>query len=119
MHLGVHYRAELIDLHDGSAVATVDGAGTGMQAISIPGGSHPTGEYQYTVRTFVTGRPGTAVVRSSRPFTITAPPPPVTDEPPTEDPPPDPPPPPPPPPEALLPLLPLVPSLPTLAPVVP
>ena len=87
----------------------------------MPGDSHPTGEYQYTVRTFVTGKPGTAVVRSSRAFTITAPlpPPPVTEEPPADDPPADPPPPPPAPPEALLPLLPLVPSLPTLAPVVP
>jgi hypothetical protein len=113
------YRARLVDLHDGQAVATVDGAGTGLQTISIPAGNWSTGSYQYTVRTFATGRPGTAVVRSSRPFTLTAPPPPVTEEPPAEDPPAEPPPPPPPPPEALLPLLPLVPSLPTLAPVVP
>jgi hypothetical protein len=116
------YRAQLIDLHDGTAVATVDGAGSGLQAISIPNDNRPTGDYQYKVRTLVTGKPGTAVVRSSRPFTITAPPPPpppVTEDPPAEDPPADPPPPPPAPPEALLPLLPLVPSLPTLAPVVP
>ena len=112
------YRAQLIDLHDGNAIATVDGAGTGLQMISIPAGNWSTGSYQYTVRTFATGRPGTAVVRSSEPFTITAPPP-IAEEPPAEDPPAEPPPPPPPPPDALLPLLPLVPSLPTLAPVVP
>ena len=116
------YRAQLIDLHDGTAVATVDGAGTGLQAISLPGDNRPTGDYQYTVRTFATGKPGTAVVRSSRPFTITAPPPPpppVTEDPARRGSARGSPPPPPAPPEALLPLLPLVPSLPTLAPVVP
>jgi hypothetical protein len=113
------YRARLVDLHDGSVVATVDGAGTGAQTISIPAATWPTGSYQYTVRAFATGKPGTAVVRSSRPFTLTAPPPPVAEAPPSEDPPAEPPPPPPPAPEALLPLLPLVPALPTLAPVVP
>ena len=70
---------------------------TGLQTIAIPGDDHPTGEYQYTVRTFVTGKPGTAVVRSSRPFTITAPLPAAAGRrgPAAEDPPADPPPPPP------------------------
>ena len=113
------YRARLIDLHDGQAVARVDGDGEGAQTISIANDNRPTGSYQYTVRTWVVGRPGTAVVRSSEPFTITAPPPlPVAEEPPPDEPPADAPPPPSPP-EALLPLLPLAPSLPTLAPVLP
>ena len=111
------YRARLIDLHDGQTVQAVDGEGEGKQTIAIPSDGRPTGSYQYTVRTFVPGKPATAVVRSSEPFTITAPPPPP---PPTdESAPADPPAEPLPPPEALLPLLPLVPSLPTLAPVVP
>jgi hypothetical protein len=113
------YRARLVDLHDGRAVATVDGEGTGLQTISIPLADRPTGSYQYTVRTFAAGRPGTAVVRTSQAFTLTAPQPPAPEQPPSDEPPAEPPPPPPPPPEPLLPLLPLLPSLPTLAPVVP
>ena len=31
------YTARLIDLHDGTAVASVDGAGTGLQTIAMPG----------------------------------------------------------------------------------
>jgi len=110
------YRARLIDLETGNPVAAVDGEGTGQQSIMIPAESLGSGDYQYTVRTFASGKPGTAVVRSSRPFTITAPP--VVADPAPEGPPADDQPPPLPP-EALLPLLPLVPSLPTLSELVP
>jgi hypothetical protein len=66
------YRAGLIDLESGRVVSTVDGDGIDDQAISIPHAGLVPGSYQYTLRTFTSGRPGTAVTRYSRPFTIPA-----------------------------------------------
>jgi hypothetical protein len=85
------YRASVIDLQDGSVVAKQEGDANGEQTVSIPADGLAPGTYQYTLRAFAYGKPGTAVDRYSRPFTITAPP--------------------------LAPLLPLLPSLPTLSPV--
>ena len=64
------YRTDLIDLETGRAVSTVDGAGTGDQTVSIPQTGVGAGSYQYALRTFTSGRPGTAVTRYSRPFTV-------------------------------------------------
>jgi hypothetical protein len=89
------YRARLIDLDSGNVVTKVDGDAFGEQTISIPADDLRPSSYEYTLRTFTKGRPGTAVVRYSEPFTIE----PV--------PPPDPPLP------ALQTLLPVLPSLPT------
>jgi hypothetical protein len=68
------YRTDLIDLENGRAVSSVDGdgAGAGDQTVSIPQAGLPSGSYQYALRTFTFGRPGTAVTRYSRPFTIPA-----------------------------------------------
>jgi hypothetical protein len=96
------YHAELIDLQDGHVAATADGDANGEQTISIPTTSLGAGSYQYVLRAFTYGKPGTAVNRYSCPFTITPPllPGMATTPPPSQT------------------LLPLLPSLPTLAPTV-
>jgi hypothetical protein len=94
------YRAQVIDLQDGQVVAKADGDADGEQTVSIPAESLGPGSYQYALRAFTYGKPGTAVNRYSRPFTITPPTLPA-DETTTPPPPPQP-------------LLPLLPSLPTL-----
>lgn len=66
------YRADLIDLGNGRVASTVDGDGAGEQTVSIPDTGLGSGSYQYALRTFTLGRPGTAVTRYSRPFTIPA-----------------------------------------------
>jgi hypothetical protein len=113
------YRAQLIDLQDGQVVATADGnaAGAGEQTVSLPAESLGPGGYQYALRAFTYGKPGTAVTRFSRPFTIAAPPPPPPPPPPTDETttPDAPAAAPPPPPQPHLPRLPLLPTLPTLA----
>jgi hypothetical protein len=64
------YRTDLINLETGRAVSTVDGDGAGSQTVSIPQAGLASGSYQYAVRAFTSGRPGTAVTRYSRPFTV-------------------------------------------------
>jgi hypothetical protein len=86
------YEVHVIDLQDGRPVANADGDANGEKAVSIAADGLGAGSYQYTLRVFAYGKPGTAVDRYSRPFTITPPPP------------------------TLAPLLPLLPSLPTLDP---
>jgi hypothetical protein len=86
------YEAQVIDLQDGDVVAKADGNADGAQTVSIPDEGLGPGNYQYTLRVFAFGKPGTAVDRFSRPFVLAAPPPPFTA------------------------LLPLLPSLPTLTP---
>ena len=66
------YRADLIDLESGHVVSSVDGNGAGEQTVSMPDAGLASGSYQYALRTFTRGRPGTAVTRYSRPFTIPA-----------------------------------------------
>jgi hypothetical protein len=66
------YRADLIDLESGRVVSSADGDSTGEQTVSIPDAGLDAGSYQYGLRTFTYGRPGTAVTRYSRPFTIPA-----------------------------------------------
>jgi hypothetical protein len=65
------YHAQLIDLADGQVAATADGAGTGGETtVSIPADGLSPGNYQYVLRAYTAGRPGTAVTRYSQPFTI-------------------------------------------------
>ena len=102
------FSARLIDLQRGQVVARTDGdAPAGPQIVSIPRGSLGAGTYQYALRTFTNGRPGTAATRYSQPFTIASPPPTGGETAPAESP--D---------TAFAPstLLPLLSSLPTLAP---
>jgi hypothetical protein len=65
------YHAQLIDLDDGQVAATADGESPGEQAtVSIPADAINPGTYQYVLRAYTAGRPGTAVTRYSEPFTI-------------------------------------------------
>ncbi|HEY6032206.1 MAG TPA: hypothetical protein VIU44_16670, partial [Gaiellaceae bacterium] len=104
------YRAQVLDLQTGKIDAEADGDATGTLTVSIPADGLEPGTYQYLLRVYAAGKPGTASTRYSRPFTI-PPPPPLPDQTATIGAPPSPWPPPP--------LLPLVPSLPTLEPTVP
>ncbi len=99
------YETRLLDLQTGEPATLIDGEGTGDQTVSIPAETLAPGSYEYELRAFTSGKPGTAVTRTSRPFTIEPPPPP------------DEPAPPPPPLRELL--LPLLPGLPTLVPLTP
>ena len=109
------YRAALVDLHDGEVVTSAEGdVAAGGQTVSIPATALASGTYQYALRAFALGRPGTAVSRFSRPFVITLSPPPLSADaaPAPEGTPAEPSPPP-------EPLLPLLTELPTLVPTVP
>jgi hypothetical protein len=119
------YEARVVRVDSGSVAVTTTGAApAGDHAVDVSGDALAPGTYQYAFRASVAGKPGTAVTRYSRPFTlqrvVTQPPPTEpTDppaDPPVDDPPVDDPPPPPPPTEDVPPLLPLLPSLPTLVP---
>jgi hypothetical protein len=64
------YRVQLLDLADGGVAASVDGTGAGEQTASLPTESLQPGSYQYELRAFAAGRPGTAVARFSAPFAL-------------------------------------------------
>jgi len=113
------YRADVIDLHDGDRAAHADGDALGARQVLIPTDDLAPGTYQYTLRAFALGRPGTAVVRTSRPFTIEPRPAPAPPDDDGEDDDPPPPPPAPPPLLARKPLYPPLPDLPTLLATVP
>ncbi|MGZ4353464.1 MAG: hypothetical protein ACXVZ4_07955 [Gaiellaceae bacterium] len=98
------YRAQVLDVQTGKIAAEADGDATGTQTVSIPVDGLEPGTYQYLLRAYMPGKPGTAATRYSRPFTIPPPPPPEQTA--TIATPP-------------LPALPLLPSLPTLEPTVP
>jgi len=116
------YRVDVIDLHGGDVAAYADGEALGGTQVVIPTDDLAAGTYQYALRAFARGRPGTAVTRTSRAFTIEQPPaptPPAEDDDGDEE---TAPPPPPPPPLPLLirtPLYPPLPDLPTLLPTAP
>ncbi|HSP74204.1 MAG TPA: hypothetical protein VLN26_17665 [Gaiellaceae bacterium] len=100
------YRVQVLDVQTGEGAVEAGGDAVGEQTVSIPAESLAPGTYQYVLRVFTDGKPGTATMRYSRPFTI---PPPAPGQTATTSTPPPPP----------QPLLPLVPSLPTLEPTVP
>jgi hypothetical protein len=121
------YEARVVRVDSGSVAVTATGAAPpGDHAVDVAGDDLTAGTYQYAFRASAAGKPGTAVVRYSRPFTLRreVPQPPPTEptdppaDPPAEDPPVEPPPPPPPA-EDVPPPLPLLSSLPTLVPTVP
>ncbi len=75
------YRAELLDAQTGASVGTASGDAVGAETVRLPVPPLPAGSYQYALRVFGAGRPGTAVTRYSRPFPAgasQAPPPPAT-----------------------------------------
>jgi hypothetical protein len=96
------YRAQVLDVQTGEIAAEADGEAAGTQTVTIPADGLGPGTYQYLLRAYTAGKPGTAATRTSRPFTI----PPRPDETATTAAP-------------TPPLLPLRPDLPTLDPLVP
>src|SRR5215217_1928520 len=115
------YEARVVRVESGSVAVTTTGAAPpGDHGLDVSSDDLAAGTYQYAFRASATGKPGTAVTRYSRPFTIRREvPQPAPEEP--AAPPADPPveesvPPPPPPVQNASPLLPLLPSLPTLVP---
>ena len=110
------YEARVVRVESGSVAVTTTGVvPAGDHGLDVSSDDLVAGTYQYAFRASATGKPGTAVTRYSRPFTIRREVPQPAPEEPT-DPPADPPveDPPPPPVETASPLLPLLPSLPTL-----
>src|SRR5215211_7761156 len=102
------YEARVVRVESGSVAVTTSGAvPAGDHAVDVAADDLVAGTYQYAFRASATGKPGTAVTRYSRPFTIRREvPQPAPGEP--TDPPADPPveDPPPPPVETASPLLP-------------
>ena len=116
------YEARVVRVESGSVAVTTSGAvPAGDHAVDVAADDLAAGTYQYAFRASAAGKPGTAVTRYSRPFTLRREvPQPAPEEP--IDPPADPPvddPPPLPPAESASPLLPLLPWLPTLVPTSP
>ena len=62
------YRADLLDADTGAVVSAARGDALGMQTVAIPPPAAPSARYQYALRVFAAGRPGTAVARYSSPF---------------------------------------------------
>jgi hypothetical protein len=65
------YRVQVIDLADGKVAASLEGTGVGDQTVPIPTESLQPGSYEYALRAFAVGKPGTAVTRCSAPFAFT------------------------------------------------
>ena len=62
------YRAQVLDAATGAVLAATEGDAVGAETIRIPPPAERAGSYQYALRIFTAGRPGTAVERYSRPF---------------------------------------------------
>ena len=66
------YRAEVLDAQTGAPVAVASGDAIGQETIEIGAPAASVSSYQYALRVFGAGRPGTAVTRYSRTFTADA-----------------------------------------------
>jgi hypothetical protein len=64
------YDAQLIDLQDGTVAESVEDKGVGEQTVSLPTETLDPGRYEYALRVFASGRPGTAVTRYSTAFAL-------------------------------------------------
>jgi hypothetical protein len=65
------YQARVVRVETGSvALETTGTAAVGEQALTLPADELEPGTYQYAFRASAAGRPGTAVTRYSRPFTL-------------------------------------------------
>jgi hypothetical protein len=69
------YDARVVRVETGSVALTSSGtASAGTQTVTLPADELRPGTYQYAFRASAAGRPGTAVTRYSRPFTVGSPP---------------------------------------------
>jgi hypothetical protein len=65
------YEARVVRVETGKVTLVAAGTGSvGAQTVSVDAAKLPPGTYQYSFRASAAGRPGTAVTRFSRPFTI-------------------------------------------------
>ena len=67
------YRAQLLDADTGAVVSAATGDVDGPATVALPAPDRPAARYQYALRVFRTGRPGTAVTRFSSAFTAATP----------------------------------------------
>ena len=66
------YQLHVVDATTGDAVASADGKAVNEQTVTIPTDGLVTGDYQYALRVFKCGKPGTTETRYSRPFVLQA-----------------------------------------------
>ena len=64
------YRLRVLDATTGAAVASADGKAVGNETITIPTAGLGAGSYQYALRVFKCGKPGTTETRYSRSFVL-------------------------------------------------
>jgi hypothetical protein len=64
------YEVRVVDAVTGDVAATAVGKAVGSMSVSIPAADLEPGTYQYALRVFKCGKPGTAESRYSRAFTI-------------------------------------------------
>jgi hypothetical protein len=64
------YQLRVVDATTGDADASADGKALGAQTITIPADGLTAGSYQYALRVFKCGKPGTTETRFSRPFAL-------------------------------------------------
>ena len=68
------YEARVVRVETGAVALTASGtAPVGQQAVTLDAADLEPGTYQYAFRASAAGRPGTAVTRYSRPFTLGGP----------------------------------------------
>jgi hypothetical protein len=60
----------VLDATTGAAAASADGKAVGDQTITIPTAGLDAGSYQYALRVFKCGKPGTSETRYSRSFAL-------------------------------------------------
>ena len=66
------YELRVLDAATGTVVAASEANVVGAATATIPTAGIPPGAYQYELRVFKCGKPGTAVVRTSQPFDVSA-----------------------------------------------
>jgi hypothetical protein len=64
------YELRVLDAASGDVVALADGKAVGPATVRLPASSLPPGEYQYALRVYKCGKPGTAETRFSTPFAL-------------------------------------------------
>jgi hypothetical protein len=64
------YELRVLDVASGDVVARATGKAVGLATVKLPAASAPPGDYQYALRVFKCGKPGTAETRFSTPFSL-------------------------------------------------
>jgi len=64
------YQLRVLDAQTSEVVAATEGKAVGGQTSTLPAAGLAAGTYEYALRVFKCGKPGTATTRYSRPFTL-------------------------------------------------